>query len=222
MDAVICQYCGRRMLSAQQGERRRFTCEKCGRRLPFGAFVEARTVCDQCLKAHAEHIARERQKEEQKKRAFVSSAIAQHPELRPRIMQRLGVSSFDGSFAVDYGAYQDIFEWHGRITQAKNFELAKRHEDAAKIYESLGLWKEAGLARERKNSRTVKHVTVNLNDLIDRLRTGGLSVPYKCGSCGASIVINKDSNPDGLKFCSYCGSALNTDALLSLIQDALK
>ena len=222
MDALICQSCGRHMLAPQQGTRRRFTCEKCGKRLPIGAFAQGRTVCESCIQTHAAYIVQEKLKDEQRRRTFVSQTIAKHPELRPRIMQRLGLATFDGSFMVEYPAYQDIYAWHERITQAKNFELAKRHEDAAKIYESLGLWKEAGNAREAKTSRTVKHVTVNLNDLIDKLRTGGLSVPYKCGSCGASIVVNKDSSPDGLKFCSYCGSALNTDALLAMLQDALK
>jgi DNA-directed RNA polymerase subunit RPC12/RpoP len=65
-------------------------------------------------------------------------------------------------------------------------------------------------------------VSVNLNDLIEKLRSGGLSVPYKCGSCGASIVIDSSTKADGLKFCSYCGSALDTDSITGIIRDALK
>jgi len=127
----------------------------------------------------------------------------------------------DGPFVVEGGAYEDILSWDDKLTHAKNLELAGRNEDAARIYESLGMWKEAGKARKEAGSTTIKHVSVNLNDLLDKLREGGLAVPYKCRICGAVMTIDRNSKPESLKRCSYCGTATNTDALLGIIQDAL-
>ena len=115
-----------------------------------------------------------------------------------------------------------ILDWNNVVGQAKNFESARRYEDAAKCYEGLDLWNEAGQARDKKSSRTVKHVTVNLNDLIEKVRDGGLTIPYKCHSCGATITIDSHSDPNGLKFCSYCGSAVDPDSMLDIIKNALK
>lgn len=212
------------MLRAPQakGTRRRLKCVKCGRWLPFDSFLVGIQICDECRARDLRELENARLIEERRKCAFVSKAIADHPELRTLILTRLGIPDFNRPFSVSYEAYEDISKWHKLVTHAKNLCTARRYEDAATIYESLELWKEAGDARERKGARTVKHVNVNLNDLIDKLRSGGLSVPYKCSSCGASIVVDRNTSPDGLKFCSYCGSSINTDALLSLLQDALK
>ena len=138
------------------------------------------------------------------------------------ILGALGTNDTQNEIPVNAHAYQQICDWERYIVQAKNFESARRYEDAAKIYEVLGLWKEAGSVREQKSSRTVKHVTVNINDLIEKVRDGGLTIPYKCHSCGATITIDSSSNPDGLKFCSYCGSAVDPDSMLNIIKSALK
>lgn len=137
-------------------------------------------------------------------------------------MRRLGVTSLETHLAVDAGAYHDICEEDAIVSHAKNLEMARRFEDAAVCYERLGLWKEAGEVREKKSSRTVKHVTVNINDLIEKVRDGGLTIPYKCHSCGATITIDSNSDPNGLKFCSYCGSAVDPDSMLDIIKNALK
>jgi hypothetical protein len=108
------------------------------------------------------------------------------------------------------------------VTHAKNLELAKSYEDAAKEYEKLTMWKEAGEMREKGSSRTVKHVSVDLNDLLDRVRDGGLAIPYKCRSCGADISVDGNSNVSGLRFCSYCGTATDTETLTTILKDALK
>ena len=63
---------------------------------------------------------------------------------------------------------------------------------------------------------------VRLNELIDQVGTKGLAIPYKCSSCGASITIDKDSKKEGLKFCSYCGTAYNVEDMTKIIQHALE
>jgi DNA-directed RNA polymerase subunit RPC12/RpoP len=67
----------------------------------------------------------------------------------------------------------------------------------------------------------VKHITVDMNELIDQISTKGLAIPYKCYSCGATITIDKDSKKDGLKFCSYCGTSYNIEDMTKIIQQAL-
>ena len=153
---------------------------------------------------------------------YVRAVVNKHPELGLMICDTLGVRDLQGNFTVGDHNYQLISDWTRAIKQAKNFEIAKRHEDAAKIYESLGLWKQAGRARDGTSTSTVKHITVNLNDLIDKLKTGGLSIPYRCSGCGATITLDKNTRPEALKFCSYCGSAMNTEVLADILRDALR
>jgi DNA-directed RNA polymerase subunit RPC12/RpoP len=171
---------------------------------------------------HERTIRIEAANEQQRKVAYVREVAATHAELCPMILRTLGVQDLQRDFSVGDHHYQQICEWETCIVQAKNLESARRYEDAAKVYENLGLWKEAGTVRDKKSARTVKHVTVNINDLIEKVRDGGLTIPYKCRSCGAMITIDSSSNPDGLKFCSYCGSGVDLDSMLDIIKNALK
>ncbi len=134
----------------------------------------------------------------------------------------MGLTGFDGKFYVDVNSYEKICKWDKCVTRAKNLELARRYEDAAKEYERLAMWKEAGVMREKGSSKIVKHVNVDLNDLLDRIRDGGLAIPYKCKSCGADFSVDGSSNVNGLRFCSYCGTATDTDTLTTILKDALK
>jgi DNA-directed RNA polymerase subunit RPC12/RpoP len=190
--------------------------------MPLRGKLEGKTMCIECEQKHEQQLANERLIEESRKRNIVRKVADEHPELRAKIMQRLGIKDFAASYLVKDHDFQDICGWDHLISQAKNYETAKRYEDSAKTYESLGLWKEAGTVRDKKSARTVKHVTVNINDLIEKVRDGGLTIPYKCHSCGATITIDSSSNPDGLKFCSYCGSAVDPDSMLDIIKSALK
>lgn len=104
---------------------------------------------------------------------------------------------------------------------AINLEKAGNYESAAKIYEGHKLWHFAGKAREKARVQTVKHVTVDMNQLIEQIGTRGLAVPYKCQNCGAGITIDKNSSVSGLQFCSYCGSAYNIDDMSKIVQEAL-
>ena len=98
------------------------------------------------------------------------------------------------------------------------YERAGRTEDLAELYE----WK--GYLDEAKRIRTMGRTTVsvNVNDLLNKLKEGGLAVPYRCPSCGASITVDSHSTPEGLRFCSYCGSAVNTDVLVHLLESAVR
>jgi predicted RNA-binding Zn-ribbon protein involved in translation (DUF1610 family) len=107
----------------------------------------------------------------------------------------------------------------GFFSHAKDYyEKTGRTEDLAELYEWKGFLDEA--KRIRTAGRTA--VSVNINDLLEKLKNGGLAVPYRCPSCGASITVDSHSKPEGLRFCSYCGSAVNTDVLVRLLEAALK
>ncbi|MCU0853311.1 MAG: hypothetical protein MUC90_08690 [Thermoplasmata archaeon] len=188
----------------------------------FDSSRRARGICDACKVRQEETIRTEKAREQQRRMAYARKVVAEHPEICPAVLKLLGMSDLQKDFWVEEHAYAQICGLHNTVVKARNFETARRFEDAATVYESLGLWQEAGRVREKKDSKTVKHVTVNLNELINSLKTGGLAVPYKCSGCGATITIDRNTSADALKFCSYCGSAINVDALTNLLKDALK
>lgn len=103
------------------------------------------------------------------------------------------------------------------LQRAKNLIAAERHEDAARIYEHLGMWEEAGDVRHVARQQVVTHVQVNLNELIEKLRDGGLAINYSCPSCGAAIRISGASSSDALANCEYCGSVLQTADLTDFL-----
>jgi hypothetical protein len=108
------------------------------------------------------------------------------------------------------------------LVMARNMEKAGNFEKAAIILEKYRFWEEAGRMRRLDDQKVIKHITVDMNALIDQVGTKGLAIPYKCSSCGASITIDKDSKQEGLKFCSYCGTAYNVDDMTKIIQHALE
>lgn len=108
------------------------------------------------------------------------------------------------------------------LIMARNMEKAGNYEKAAVLLEKYRFWEEAGRMRRLDDQQVIKHITVDMNTLIDQVGTKGLAIPYKCSSCGASITIDKDSKKEGLKFCSYCGTAYNIDDMTKIIQHALE
>jgi hypothetical protein len=196
---------------------------KCGRWLPLSdSVIGKKDTCKECEDRHARELAWERDREERRRAMTMSEVIARHPELRPKVLDQLGLKDFDGKVYVDVSSYDRICQWDKCVTRAKNLELARRYEDSAKEYERLAMWKEAGEMRGKGSSTTVKHVNVDLNNLLDRIRDGGLAIPYKCRSCGADISVDGGSNVNGLRFCSYCGTATDTETLTTILKDALK
>jgi DNA-directed RNA polymerase subunit RPC12/RpoP len=154
-------------------------------------------------------------------------------------MKRFGLEFFPGVQDVAYQPFTNIQETfyviqpgyylcrncmaylHGPefLRYAKDYyEKTGRMEELAELYECEGLLEDA--KRTRQTARGA--MSTDLNELIDKLREGGLAVPYKCPSCGANINIDKDTNADGLRFCSYCGTAVNTDALVRVLEASLR
>ncbi len=97
---------------------------------------------------------------------------------------------------------------------------AGRNEDAARAFEELTLFEEAGRVRKMalQEKNTSRNVSVNMNQLLDQVRQGGLALPYKCPSCGGSIKIDKDFDPD-IKVCGYCGTPLDTTVISTMLKN---
>ncbi|MDD1768320.1 MAG: zinc ribbon domain-containing protein [Methanomassiliicoccales archaeon] len=106
------------------------------------------------------------------------------------------------------------------VIVAVNMERAGNYEEAIRSYESLGLYDEAGRVRAKGSIK--KTVVVDLNELVDQLRYGGLVINYKCPSCGASITIDAKSDANGLKYCGYCGTAMDMQVLNDLLNTLLR
>ncbi len=110
------------------------------------------------------------------------------------------------------------------LSRAKNFEVAMRYEDAAKEYEAMGMWKEAGEVRRSGFSamHTTKSLEVDVNRLIDQMRQGGVSTEYRCPKCGGTIQITSSVTAESLRFCNFCGTAIETTNLAQFLKGILK
>ncbi len=106
------------------------------------------------------------------------------------------------------------------VITAANMERAGNYDDAIAAYEELGLYDDAGRLRAKRSVK--KTVTVDLNELVNQLRYGGLVINYKCPSCGASITIDAKSDANGLKYCGYCGSGIDIQVLNDLLNTVLR
>lgn len=104
-----------------------------------------------------------------------------------------------------------------RIHHAANLLVAERFEDAARVYESLGMWKEAGEARRRGSRRMVTQVQVDVNGLIEQVRKGGLTTTYSCPACKSPIRIDSNADAGTLQHCQYCGTAIQSTDLVEFL-----
>jgi len=128
----------------------------------------------------------------------------------------LAEAYFGAKFDKDvFASLNYSFSDFNQFLEAKEAETAGRYEDAAKIFEGIGMPGEAGRARGR--GRRV--VTVDLNALIRQLKEGAV---YKCPTCGGRIKISSATKASQLSKCEYCGNVLRTDDLTKFINDILK
>ena len=104
---------------------------------------------------------------------------------------------------------------------AKDLEKAGRHEDAGKLFEEFGMIDAAGAVRKKGKAQVVTNISVDLNELLDKLRSGGLVSVYKCPNCGGNIKISGTTSSQKLSKCEYCGTVLQTDDLVNFIRDIL-
>ncbi len=104
-----------------------------------------------------------------------------------------------------------------QLQHARNLLQAERFEDAAKTYEGLGMWKEAGDARRLSKRNVVTQVQVDVNTLIEQVKKGGLTTTYSCPACHSPIQITQTTDIGSLKHCQYCGSVIQSTDLVEFL-----
>jgi len=103
----------------------------------------------------------------------------------------------------------------GQLVQAEDFEAA------AKAYQEIGMWKEAGEVRRRSRRQVVTQVQVNVNELVDQIRKAGISTDYTCPACKGHIRISGETSLATLTTCEYCGSAIQTTDLVDFLTNVV-
>ncbi|MCU0799060.1 MAG: hypothetical protein MUC62_05255 [Candidatus Thermoplasmatota archaeon] len=105
-----------------------------------------------------------------------------------------------------------------KTEQANNLFKAARYEDAALLFEQVGMWEEAGRARRKAKETVSKHIHVNANDLFSQIKREGLAIPYKCPNCAGVLKVTGDRQ---FTICPYCGSDIDLKTLSNLIDGLL-
>jgi len=123
----------------------------------------------------------------------------------------------DQSFAARVHHMAQSHRANLQLQHARNLLEAERFEDAAKVYEELGMWKEAGEARRHGKRTVVTQVQVDVNSLIEQVRKGGLTTTYSCPACHHPIQIDASTNVRALTHCQYCGSAIQSTDLVDFL-----
>lgn len=103
------------------------------------------------------------------------------------------------------------------LSVAENLVAAERLEEAAQIYEQLGMFQEAGDLRRRAKAQVITHVNVDMDQLIEELRKGGLVTSYNCPNCGAAAKITGSTSSAALTHCTFCGAAFKTTDIVDLL-----
>jgi hypothetical protein len=99
----------------------------------------------------------------------------------------------------------------------------KRFEEAAKIYEDLGMYKEAGDARTKNKQLSIRNteITVDLNKLLNQIKDGNLIVVYRCPHCNAPLKVNNESNIESITVCSHCNTKIETIDVVDFLKAAV-
>ncbi|MEJ2241743.1 MAG: hypothetical protein P8Y18_06345, partial [Candidatus Bathyarchaeota archaeon] len=109
------------------------------------------------------------------------------------------------------------------LRKAEIFLEVKRFEEAAKIYEDLGMYKEAGAARTKNKQLLIRNteITVDLNKLLNQIKDGGLIVVYRCPHCNAPLKVNNESNIESITVCSHCNTKIATIDVVDFLKAAV-
>ena len=109
------------------------------------------------------------------------------------------------------------------IRKARILLEVKRFEEAAKIFEDIGMYKEAGDTRIKSKQSSIKktEIKVDLNKLLNQIKDGGLIVVYRCPHCGAPLKVNKESNADSITICNHCNTKIEIIDVVDFLKTAL-
>lgn len=109
------------------------------------------------------------------------------------------------------------------LKKARILLQVKRFEEAAKIYEDLGMYNEAGNARNKNNKLSIKNteIKVDLNKLLNQIKDDRLVIVYRCPHCGAPLKVNKESNVESISTCNHCNTRIKTIDVVDFLKAAL-
>ena len=109
------------------------------------------------------------------------------------------------------------------LKKAKIFFKVRRFEEAAQLYENLGMYEEAGKARAEDKYLSIKRteVSVDLNSLLRQIKDGGLIVVYRCPHCSAPLKVNKETKMESLRVCKHCNSEIESMDITEFLKTAL-
>jgi len=104
------------------------------------------------------------------------------------------------------------------IKRINKLLLVERIEEAAILYESIGMLEEAGKVRRKQRIIISKSFLININTLYDQIKTNGLIIPYKYTNCSGTLKITGNKK---YQVCPYCDSDLDIDTLSDFIKALL-
>jgi len=111
----------------------------------------------------------------------------------------------------------------GNTIKAETLEKVRRFEEAAKVYEQIGMFEKAGKARAKDRQVAVRRteVSVDLNSLLKQIRDGGIVAVYRCPHCGGKLKVGKETSVKSLKVCEHCGSEIKAMELADFLKTVL-
>ncbi len=107
--------------------------------------------------------------------------------------------------------------WRVNRRHVENLVTARRYDDAAALYEKLGMWQEAGDMRLRARQQYVTHVQINMSELMEQLHRMGLSASYTCPQCRSPMRITGETRAEALTTCRNCGSTIRQTDILDAV-----
>jgi DNA-directed RNA polymerase subunit RPC12/RpoP len=115
-------------------------------------------------------------------------------------------------------------KFQNAVREAEKAVRAGRCEDAAVIYEALGMVEKAKLLRSTGRATTMKNVNINvdLRAIVEALIEHGKTVTYECSSCGALLEFSGKSGEDELRACRHCGAQNDPIRINKIISDILQ
>ena len=119
--------------------------------------------------------------------------------------------------------YTDFYN-AAKLALAQNLERCGRTQDAANVFEELRMYDKSRELRERNRHIIVKNtnVSVNLNNLLEQVKEGGMVAVFRCPNCGGNLKINKDTTVDSLKVCEYCHYEITSMDLADLMNAIIR
>ena len=174
-------------------------------------------ICQECKKQ--EDFANWKREMEKAKDAKLGAGATEREIAQARLADNPMARDIVLRFSEKTKTYPPLF-FVDSVIAATNAERSGDFDSAIASYEALGLYDDAGRVRGMSNVK--KTVTVDLNELINQLRYGGLALNYRCPSCRASLTIDAKTDAAGLKYCGYCGTAIDLETLNSLLRTALR